>query len=96
VKHISGVSADSKILRSTALDVTVYIYVREKLGSNLGKETGCPDISFILFPQSFQATAGTVIRVGHDRFLAHSFQVIVHPSSYHQMLHNLDTEGVVK
>jgi hypothetical protein len=57
------VSVDSEILRFTAPDVTLYIYVREELGWNLGRETSSPDIYF----------HSTIIRVDHYRFLAHSF-----------------------
>jgi hypothetical protein len=38
------------------------------------------------FPQRFEANSRTGPQLGHDRFLPHSFQFIIHRSSYHSLL----------
>jgi hypothetical protein len=43
------------------------------------------------FPQPLWANNGTVPQLGHDCFLSHPFQFILHPLSYYLMLYSLDT-----
>jgi hypothetical protein len=54
--------------------------IRELLGSNLGRNTGC---GFRGFPLSFLANGGAVPGLRHRRFLQNPFQFINHPTVQH-------------
>jgi hypothetical protein len=45
--------------------------------------------------ESFQAILEIVPQVAHDHFLSSIFKFIIHLSSYHTALHNLDMESSV-
>jgi hypothetical protein len=58
---------------------TIWTYIRE-LSSNLGSHIGYPE-DFRGFPQSLQANAGVVFRLGYDRSVPNSFELIIIPAS---------------
>jgi hypothetical protein len=47
-------------------------------GTNLGPETGYPDRFFVYFLSPSKLMLGYYLKVGHDRFLLHPFQLIIH------------------
>jgi hypothetical protein len=59
------------------LEVTFSSRIREVLRSNLGRDTGSPDIFRDFFFLFLQADAGIVSRLGHFGFLPNSFQFII-------------------
>jgi hypothetical protein len=63
--------------------LALLLRIREVPGSNLSPVTGYPDLGFCGFPQSLQANAGIDLKLGHDHFLPHPFQFIVH---YHPLI----------
>jgi hypothetical protein len=46
--------------------------------------------------QSRQATAGIVLRLGHDTFFSDHFQCVIRLISCHRRLYKLDTDNVDK
>jgi hypothetical protein len=67
---------------------TLKTYIREVLGSNLGRRAGYSEI-FRGFPLSFRANAGIVPKFGHDRIVPNPFQFIIYQSSYHSTLYSV-------
>jgi hypothetical protein len=72
--------------------------IREVPESNLGLETGYPGWKFSSFssvpPGKFRYST---LKLGHDRFLPHRLQFIIHLTSFHSTLHNLSYwESIVK
>jgi hypothetical protein len=51
--------------------------------------------SFPGFPPFFQANAGTVLKLGYNRFLPHPFQLIIHTSLFHSMLYTIQCSQTV-
>jgi hypothetical protein len=47
-------------------------------------------------PQSLQANAVIIPRIGHEYFLPNPFQLVIHRSSYHLTSHSLDTDSIIK
>jgi hypothetical protein len=58
-------------------------------GSDLGRRPAILSEISRSFSHSLQANAGTVLKLGHDRFLPYPFQLITHLSSFHSTLHSL-------
>jgi hypothetical protein len=60
--------------------------IPKDVGSHLGPVTGCPDfrVFVALLTPSLQKL-GYYLKLGRDLFLSHSFQFIVHFSSYRSM-----------
>jgi hypothetical protein len=60
------------------LVATLRTRIRKVVGSNFGRNTGCPNCFFFHdFPQCLQTITGTVHRLGHDQFLSNPFQFII-------------------
>lgn len=70
-------------------------YIWDLFSSNTSWHASNPDRICSSFPQFLQAS-GIVPHLGHDCFLSYPFQFIFHLSQYHQMLHSLDTECIIK
>jgi hypothetical protein len=47
------------------------------------------------FHQFLQANVGILPGLGLDHFLLNPFQFVIHSSSYHSMLHNLDGHKII-
>jgi hypothetical protein len=60
----------------------ILIRIWELAGSNIGLETDCPDCGLSWFSSAPTQIPWQYFKLGHDRFLTHSFQVIIHLSSY--------------
>jgi hypothetical protein len=48
-------------------------------GSKFGPETGYPDRDFVCFLSPSGEIKENRLKLGHDRFLPHPFQFVVHP-----------------
>jgi hypothetical protein len=77
------------------VEVTPWTRIRKVLDSNLGRDTSWSDLGFRGLPQSLQANARTLSRLGHDQFLPNPFRFIIHLSSYHSVLYNVASDSVV-
>jgi hypothetical protein len=75
--------------------VTFQIFIRDVLGSKLGRDTDYPDWAFLCFLQSLQVNAGIVPRVGQYQFLPNHSQFIIYPI-IQCYTYNLDTDSVIK
>jgi hypothetical protein len=59
-------------------------------GSNLSPETGYRNCGFSWYSSASPGKCrDNTLKLVHDRFLPHPFQMIIHPSSFHPMLYNM-------
>jgi hypothetical protein len=78
--------------------LTLLLRIREFLGSHLGPKTGYPKSGCSLFSSVPQGNfRDSNLRLGHDHFLPHPFQITIHLSAFHSPLYCLNyLESVVK
>jgi hypothetical protein len=70
--------------------LTLLLHIREVPGSNLDLETGHSDWSFLWFSSIPQGKfRDSISKLGHNCFLPHPFQFIIHLPSFHLMLYSL-------
>jgi hypothetical protein len=73
--------------------LTLLLCIQEVLGSNLGPETGYPDCGFSWFSSVLTGKLwDSTLKLGHDPFLPHPFQFIIHLSPLHSTLYNLSVQ----
>jgi hypothetical protein len=70
--------------------------ILDVLGSNLDLGTNYSDWDYPSFSRLPQTSTGTVPSLHHDRFLPYPFQFIIHLSSSHLTLYDLDTDKVIE
>jgi hypothetical protein len=63
--------------------VTILIYFREVIGSNVRRHTWLPDWVFSLFLSTPKRIAEQYLETGYDCFLPHLSQFIIHFPSYY-------------
>jgi hypothetical protein len=71
--------------------LTHLLRIREVPGSNLGTETGNPEDGFGVFLSRSRQIQG-YLKLGHDRFLVHPIEFIIHLSTFHSTLYMQVTE----
>jgi hypothetical protein len=93
VKCLRVISTPTVVLEWLAL----LLCVQELAAWNYGPETGYPYWEFCDFSEFFQYISGYYFKLGHDRFLPHPLQFIIHLSPFNSTLYNLSYwERVVK
>jgi hypothetical protein len=75
--------------------LTILLRFREVPGSNIGPETGHPEVCVILL-SPYRQMPRKYLKLGHDRFLSHSFQFIIHLSFHVTLFRLIYWESVVK
>jgi hypothetical protein len=71
--------------------LTLLRRIREVQGSNLGSETGYPEVMWFYSVSPGECRDST-LKSGHDRFLPNPFRFIVHLSPYRSTLHSLELQ----
>jgi hypothetical protein len=61
-----------------------------------GWNTNCPHGVVYSVPESLQEIAGLAPQLCSSCILPHPFQLVMHQSSYHSTLYNLDPDTVIK
>jgi hypothetical protein len=67
-------------------EVTLVACIREVYVWKFGQDIEDPE-AFLGFPQSLQGDDGIVSYLGHDSFLRHYFQFIIHQSIFNLMIY---------
>jgi hypothetical protein len=71
--------------------LTLLHRIRKVPGWNFGPETCYPNWGFLWFPSVPPGKCWySTLKLGHDRFLPHPFYFIIHMSSFHSALYNLN------
>jgi hypothetical protein len=63
--------------------VRLLICIWDALGSNRGRNTGCPDLASSGFLQTLQTNGKTILALGHNPFLPNFFQHNIHYYYYY-------------
>jgi hypothetical protein len=68
--------------------LTLLFRILEIPGSNIGSETGYPEV-FRGLPQSLHENAGTVLKIRHQPFPSTSLHFTIHSSPFHSTLYTV-------